>query len=86
MAKSTHFRVITPEIPAPQLLTVEETAGMESESTEVKTQTVTSETQAVADMEETAPRPHGKTDSPSKRKGEGLLLFACKKKETPLMK
>ncbi len=61
--------------------TVEETVvsvGMESESMRMEEQTVTAETQAAAaagaaarmmsDMEET-PRPQGKTDSPSKKKG-----------------
>ncbi|XP_071335115.1 phosphatidate phosphatase LPIN1 isoform X2 [Trachinotus anak] len=54
------------------------TVGMESESMRMESQPVTSETQVttagsmaarmMADMEETMPRPLGKTDSPSKRK------------------
>lgn len=57
---------------------------MESESTEGKTETVTSETQTVADVEETAPHPNMKTDSPSKRKGESCCLPV--KMEAPPMK
>lgn len=62
--------------------TVEETVvtvGMESESMRMEAQTLTAEMQVstaggaaacmVSDMEETMPRPQGKTDSPSKRKG-----------------
>uniref|UniRef100_A0A8D3CGE6 phosphatidate phosphatase n=1 Tax=Scophthalmus maximus TaxID=52904 RepID=A0A8D3CGE6_SCOMX len=55
------------------------TVGMESESMRMESQTVSSEThlttvesvaaRMMADMEETMPRPHGKTDSPSKSKG-----------------
>ena len=53
------------------------TVGMESESMRMEEQTVTAETQTaggaaarlMSDMEETMPRPQGKTDSPSKRKG-----------------
>lgn len=75
------------EISALRLLMPEETVvtdqtvvtvGMESESTRMESQTVTSVTQVtasggvaarmMADMEETMPRPQGKTDSPSKRK------------------
>ncbi|XP_018551631.1 phosphatidate phosphatase LPIN1 isoform X1 [Lates calcarifer] len=76
------------EISALRLLMSEETevteqtvvtVGMESESTRMESQTVTSETQVttaagsvaagmMADMEETMSRPFGKTDSPSKRK------------------
>ncbi|KAF0023336.1 hypothetical protein F2P81_023966 [Scophthalmus maximus] len=54
------------------------TVGMESESMRMESQTVSSEThlttvesvaaRMMADMEETMPRPHGKTDSPSKSK------------------
>ncbi|XP_069578966.1 phosphatidate phosphatase LPIN1 [Brachyistius frenatus] len=54
------------------------TVGMESEPSRMESQTATSETQVTAaggvaaritaDMEETLPRPQGKTDSPSKRK------------------
>ncbi|XP_049445688.1 phosphatidate phosphatase LPIN1-like isoform X1 [Epinephelus fuscoguttatus] len=84
VSESTHFRVITQEtsseqcgpcseISALRLLmpgeTREETVGMESESMRVETQTgggVAACT--IADMEETTPRPQGKTDSPSKRK------------------
>ncbi|KAM9338924.1 phosphatidate phosphatase LPIN1-like [Symphorus nematophorus] len=66
-----------------RLLMTEETAeetvvtvGMESESMRMEAQTVTEETQTagvgaartISDMEETMPRPQGKTDSPSKRK------------------
>ncbi|XP_037541753.1 phosphatidate phosphatase LPIN1 [Nematolebias whitei] len=79
VAENTHFCVIPhempseqrgacSEIPTPPMLTKEDTARMESVSMEVKTQTVTSETQTVGDMEETAPSPLGKTDSPSKKK------------------
>lgn len=59
------------------------TVGMETESMRVESQTVTSETQVMAaggaaapmmcDMEETMPRQQGKTDSPSKRKGDKSL-------------
>ncbi|XP_034999748.1 phosphatidate phosphatase LPIN1 isoform X1 [Hippoglossus stenolepis] len=75
------------EISALQLLMSEDTVvteqtvvtfGMESESTRMESQTVTSETQVstvesvaarmMADLEEAQPRPHGKSDSPSKRK------------------
>ncbi len=55
------------------------TVGMESESMRMESQTVAAETQVTAaggaaarmmsDMEETVARPPGKTDSPSKRKG-----------------
>ncbi|XP_070782545.1 phosphatidate phosphatase LPIN1 [Enoplosus armatus] len=83
VSESTHFRVIThetsteqcgpcSEISALRLLMTEESAeetvvsvGMESESMRTESQ---AETQITTDMEETAPRPPGKTDSPSKRK------------------
>ncbi|XP_017291498.1 phosphatidate phosphatase LPIN1 isoform X2 [Kryptolebias marmoratus] len=79
VAENTHFRVIPHEMPSEkpgacsempeeEMATKEETARMESESVELKTEMVTSETQTVEDMEETAPRLLGKTDSPSKRK------------------
>lgn len=44
----------------------EETVGMESESAAGVA------ARLMADMEETMPRPPGKTDSPSKRKGDNL--------------
>lgn len=60
------------------------TVGMESESMRMESQTVTAETQVTAaggaaarmmsDMEETMARPPGKTDSPSKRKGNKLMI------------
>ncbi|XP_061602672.1 phosphatidate phosphatase LPIN1 isoform X2 [Cololabis saira] len=67
------------EVPALKLLTQEQTEVREvTESMMVETQTLTSETQVTAatsmaakmvmDAEETASRPLGKTDSPSKRK------------------
>nr|XP_033503693.1 phosphatidate phosphatase LPIN1 isoform X1 [Epinephelus lanceolatus] len=84
VSESTHFRVITQEtsseqcgpcseISALRLLmpgeTREETVGMESESMRVETQTTGGvAAHTIADMEETTPRPQGKTDSPSKRK------------------
>ncbi|KAL7388039.1 hypothetical protein ABVT39_005893 [Epinephelus coioides] len=84
VSESTHFRVIThetsseqcgpcSEISALRLLmpgeTREETVGMESESMRVETQTAGGvAAHTIADMEETTPRPQGKTDSPSKRK------------------
>lgn len=59
------------------------TVGMETESVRMESQTVTSETQVMTaggaaaqmmcDMEETMPRQPGKTDSPSKRKGDMSL-------------
>uniref|UniRef100_A0A1A7Z5V7 Lipin 1 n=2 Tax=Iconisemion striatum TaxID=60296 RepID=A0A1A7Z5V7_9TELE len=75
VTENTHFRVIPcgacSETPALRLLmeeesiAKEESVGVESESVRAKAQTLTSEMQA--DMEETAPHPLGKTDSPKKK-------------------
>lgn len=49
--------------------TSEETVEMESESVRMETQTAGGAAACMSDMEETMSRPPGKTDSPSKRKG-----------------
>uniref|UniRef100_A0A8D3ACC1 phosphatidate phosphatase n=2 Tax=Scophthalmus maximus TaxID=52904 RepID=A0A8D3ACC1_SCOMX len=80
VSENTHFRVIThepssercgppSELSALRLLKSEESAV--TEETVVTTHLTTVESVAarmMADMEETMPRPHGKTDSPSKSK------------------
>lgn len=53
------------------MMTEETAVGMESETVRMESQTETAETQKamMCDAEETMSRPPGKTDSPSKRKG-----------------